>query len=244
MTTMTKIFDPLTVYPVGAIYLSASAVSPAQLFGGVWERIQGKFLLAADSTHEAGSEGGAETHHHSTGGHALTTEELPSHAHTVGAHKHTVPKHGHGFTQPKTPKLTHSVTQPAFTMPAHEHSFGGWVPITSTSSIRDKLMAANGQNATVPGTVYTGSSTWGGISETNKSTAIACTRSTNAAVGDHAATACTGGAVSDKAAFDTNESAAFNSGAAGGGSAHSHGDTGASSSLPPYLAVYVWQRTA
>ena len=30
----------------------------------------------------------------------------------------------------------------------------------------------------------------------------------------------------------------------GGGQAHNHGDTGDTSNLPPYLAVYVWQRTA
>lgn len=30
----------------------------------------------------------------------------------------------------------------------------------------------------------------------------------------------------------------------GGGQAHSHGDTGPSSNMPPYLAVYMWKRTA
>lgn len=30
----------------------------------------------------------------------------------------------------------------------------------------------------------------------------------------------------------------------GGGGSHSHGNTGSASSLPPYLAVYVWERTA
>ena len=30
----------------------------------------------------------------------------------------------------------------------------------------------------------------------------------------------------------------------GGGAAHTHGNTGTESSLPPYLAVYAWQRTA
>lgn len=33
-------------------------------------------------------------------------------------------------------------------------------------------------------------------------------------------------------------------GATGSGGSHSHGDTGSSSSLPPYLAVYVWKRVA
>ena len=30
----------------------------------------------------------------------------------------------------------------------------------------------------------------------------------------------------------------------GGGGSHSHGDTGNASSLPPYLSVYAWKRTA
>ena len=30
----------------------------------------------------------------------------------------------------------------------------------------------------------------------------------------------------------------------GGGESHSHGNTGASSNMPPYLAVYIWKRTA
>ena len=32
--------------------------------------------------------------------------------------------------------------------------------------------------------------------------------------------------------------------ATGGGKAHSHGDTGSASNLPPYLAVYMWKRVA
>lgn len=30
----------------------------------------------------------------------------------------------------------------------------------------------------------------------------------------------------------------------GGGAAHSHGNTGSASNMPPYLAVYIWERTA
>lgn len=30
----------------------------------------------------------------------------------------------------------------------------------------------------------------------------------------------------------------------GGGGSHSHGDTGTTSNMPPYLVVYVWKRTA
>lgn len=58
------------IYPVGSIYMSANATSPASLFGGTWESIGGRFLLAADSTYTAGSTGGEATH-------TLTERELP-----------------------------------------------------------------------------------------------------------------------------------------------------------------------
>ena len=62
------------VYPVGSVYISYNSASPAALFGGSWTQIQGRFLLAADSTHPAGSTGGEATH-------TLTADEMPSHAH-------------------------------------------------------------------------------------------------------------------------------------------------------------------
>lgn len=56
--------------------MSVSSTSPATLFGGTWERIQDRFLLAAGSSYAAGSTGGAATH-------KLTTNEIPSHTHKV-----------------------------------------------------------------------------------------------------------------------------------------------------------------
>lgn len=64
-----------TVYPVGAVYISASSASPASLFGGTWEQIQNRFLLAAGSSYTAGKTGGAKTV-------TLTENQIPSHAHT------------------------------------------------------------------------------------------------------------------------------------------------------------------
>lgn len=61
-------------YPVGSIYMSINSTSPATLFGGTWERIQGRFLLGASSTYSAGSTGGEASH-------TLTTSEMPSHYH-------------------------------------------------------------------------------------------------------------------------------------------------------------------
>lgn len=65
------------VYPVGAIYMSATATNPGTLFGfGTWEQIKDTFLLAAGTTYEAGSTGGeAEV--------TLTESEIPAHRHKI-----------------------------------------------------------------------------------------------------------------------------------------------------------------
>ena len=64
------------IYPVGSIYMSVSSTSPRTLFGGTWERIQDKFLLAAGSSYAAGATGGEATH-------TLTKNEMPAHDHSV-----------------------------------------------------------------------------------------------------------------------------------------------------------------
>lgn len=62
------------MYPVGSIYMSAVDSDPGALFGGTWERIEGRFLLAADANHAAGLEGGEESH-------VLANSEMPKHNH-------------------------------------------------------------------------------------------------------------------------------------------------------------------
>lgn len=51
----------LDAYPVGSIYMSSVATSPAELFGGTWTQITDKFLMAAGDTYAAGTEGGRES---------------------------------------------------------------------------------------------------------------------------------------------------------------------------------------
>ena len=62
------------LYPVGSIYMSVNATNPAELFGGTWEQIKDRFLLAAGNTYAAGSTGGEAQH-------TLTVNEMPSHSH-------------------------------------------------------------------------------------------------------------------------------------------------------------------
>ena len=65
-----------SIYPVGSIYISTDETSPAELFGGTWERIKDTFLLAAGDTYEAGETGGSATH-------TLTIDEMPKHSHII-----------------------------------------------------------------------------------------------------------------------------------------------------------------
>lgn len=62
------------IYPVGSIYMSVNSTSPATLFGGTWEQLKDKFLLASGDTYTAGNTGGEATH-------TLTIGEIPSHRH-------------------------------------------------------------------------------------------------------------------------------------------------------------------
>ena len=71
------------IYPVGSIYMSANDVNPELLFGGVWEKIQNRFLLSSGSSYNLGATGGEATH-------TLTVGEMPSHNHTQASHKHTI----------------------------------------------------------------------------------------------------------------------------------------------------------
>ena len=65
------------IYPVGAIYISLNSVSPATLFGGTWEALEGRFLVGCDSgAFAAGATGGADDS-------ALTAAAIPSHTHEI-----------------------------------------------------------------------------------------------------------------------------------------------------------------
>ena len=55
------------MYPVGSIYISVNATNPTALFGGTWEQIKDRFLLAAGNTYAAGSTGGEAAHTHKYG---------------------------------------------------------------------------------------------------------------------------------------------------------------------------------
>ena len=71
---------PCPYYPVGSIYMSVNNINPSNFFGGTWEQIKDKFLLACGSTYQNGATGGEATH-------KLTVNEIPAHNHRLGLAK-------------------------------------------------------------------------------------------------------------------------------------------------------------
>lgn len=66
------------IYPIGSIYISTSQASPASIFGGTWEQLKDRFLLASGDTYTAGATGGEATH-------KLNNNEMPMHSHAYRA---------------------------------------------------------------------------------------------------------------------------------------------------------------
>lgn len=66
------------IYPIGSIYISTSQASPASIFGGTWEQLKDRFLLASGDTYTAGTTGGEATH-------KLNNNEIPVHTHSYRA---------------------------------------------------------------------------------------------------------------------------------------------------------------
>ena len=152
------------VYPVGSIYMSVNATSPASLFGGTWESLGGRFLIGQDGTYTAGSTGGEASH-------TLTLAEAPAHTHSRG---------------------TMNITGSIAAIGGHEFKFG---PLSGAF-----------YNNTDYGKYY---SSENDINHSNRF---------------------------DGLTFDASRSWTGETNSKGGGGAHNN--------MPPYLAVYMWKRTA
>ena len=222
------------VYPVGSIYMSAVNVSPASFLGGTWQAIeQGRMLMAAGSSWQAGTTGGAVYH-------TLTVQEMPAHDHSAtetaaGGHTHNASTGTAG---------AHSHSGSTNSAGNHAHTRGS-MNITGYIDMARRGGATRGGAG---GAMYYGSSfnaqikigdndDWGSRIEFDASRAWGGETSQNGAH-SHWLSISSAGAHTHSVAI-----------AAAG--AHTHaitiGKTGsgaAFSILPPYIAVYMWRRTA
>ena len=71
------------IYPIGSIYMSINSTNPSTLFGGTWEQIEDKFLLASGTNYSNGATGGS------------ADAVVVKHNHTQNPHNHTQNAHYH-----------------------------------------------------------------------------------------------------------------------------------------------------
>lgn len=90
-TPPTTDIDIDKIYPVGSIYMSMSLTSPSSLFGGTWQRIQSRYLMASDSTYTAGETGGNNNAVVVSHSHSASSEVDGGHSHSIsgGSHSHS-----------------------------------------------------------------------------------------------------------------------------------------------------------
>lgn len=201
-------------YPVGAIYLSLTNDDPADLFGGVWEKIEGRFLLASSSTYTLNSQGGEATH-------VLTTNEMPSHSHTFSGTAHTHTLNGH----------THSFSDTTSSSGSHTHSFKA---TTSSNSHKHNVgMDFDGAGGSSRWTVHQRGTS--GAEDTASTSNTSHTHTVSGTTGS-------GGSHTHTVSGTTGGSSANTSSTTAGGSISSTGGSAAHNNMPPYLAVNMWQR--
>jgi hypothetical protein len=220
------VFD---VYPVGAIYMSTVSTSPATLFGGTWTALANQFLVASGGSFAAGTTGGASTHTHTSAAH---THTVAAHSHTSAAHTHTINSH------------THTVPAHAHSVPAHTHGAGTLRALfafwSTTSLIIQKVTGiagwADNEYKTVAGNKGNSPGT-----NTEAVRVAGDTESGGGGTTGNSAELTSGGS----GTLTTNSTTPGNTGTTAlTTNSTTPGNTGSSSNLPPYLAVYMWRRTA
>lgn len=131
----------LLAYPVGAIYISYKADSPATLFGGTWEQLKNHFLFATNATSgdKGGSGNGTGT---SSGSTTLTSAQSGVPAHSHGLNNHTHSFSANFYIRHGSSSGTESVaagTNTTITNQAYSSSWGNGFAVASYSHKPDRV---------------------------------------------------------------------------------------------------------
>lgn len=236
MATVTRLNDPLAAYPVGSVYMSVNSTSPETLFGGTWLKLAGgQFLRAGSvsstpstaSTTDGGAASASYTPSGTNAGTAISKDQMPAHTHDMQSHTHGMQSH------------THSLSSHTHTM-AHTHGTGNSTcthfPIQTGSAVSRRQLGSGGTNR---GYNWTTDST-------SSYTSIYQTTATGAA--SNATTSAPSNNTSGTPSNNTTTGPSNNTTTStGGGLTHTHTFTGTAATidtLPPYLNVNMWIRTA
>lgn len=214
--------SPLDAWPVGSLYMSLGSTSPQELFGGVWEKVEGRFLLCADSSHEAGSTGGSND------------AVVVSHTHSGTAASSG--SHTHSATADSAGSHNHSISGGSHSHSASSSSAGGHTHSPSTGDSDYAVIAGSGQ-ARLAGPEY-------------KTPYYYVKQGTTRSSGSHTHTITVSTSPSHSHTVGSGGSHDHDVTVSSSGS-HSHtvtvdseGESAAGKNMPAYLAVNVWQRTA
>lgn len=206
------------VYPVGAIYLSTSEVSPGTLFGGTWERLEDRMLIGAGDAYKAATTGGSSKISYTPSGtvsNTLLTAAQSGHAALSGTFTSGIQSNDHQHyvqaqrTSGENVNHTHNMTG-INTSALGQPSYG-----LTISQAYAGLVQVAGSNKT--GTENSGH--------------------------DHTVNA----HYTDGMTSNHTHNVAVSFAAADAKASHSHDFKGTPTTLDtisPYLAVYMWKRTA
>ena len=255
--------NPLSAYPIGAYYISSKyddeTDHPSYLFGGTWEQVQDRMILAAGTKYSAGNLinpriGGSDTM-------IIPTNALPLHSHSITINKNGLHTHNVTGSTQYAGNHTHQVQGETNSSGSHSHTRG-------TMNIEGKLLN-NGStddeyltyadDITGTGALRIGArgTTKAGIYSTATGSAYneisfdasrsgAWTGSTSVASAhthDIAKTKVT--ALTNGNHFHTvNITVASNGEHIHTGSANSAGEGKPFDFMPPYIVAYVWRRIA
>lgn len=228
------IFD--AIYPVGSIYTSVNSTNPGTLFGGTWQRITGKFLLAATDNGATGTnvQSNASVAPGASGGeagHTLASTEMPVHKHTMDSSGGGGATEGPSNNNTGTPSPTSTVGESVHThnAPANRnwisYNYGSGSGTITTGVGTVRVAAANSGTNYVPRVA---------------NASVDFSRSSATAAGanhSHGLNSHTHNLNSHTHKIQNHTHTMQNAGG-------SNGTTQAHNNMPPFLAVYVWKRTA
>lgn len=223
------------LYPVGCIYTSVDATDPGTLFGGTWAAFgAGRVPIgvnAADARFDTPQETG--------GTDQITANHLPTHTHSIGGSSGTEGAHTHtlGGSSGADAAHTHGVSITSGTVSNdHAHGITGNQTIQCTAGVGGTGASDNGGQALAQGA--TGSRFGKVVDFYAGATDGINANHTHAVVGNTAA----GSSHTHTLPAATGAPSATHSHSLPANTGNN--TTTADKFLPPYIAVYMWRRTA
>lgn len=237
---------------VSASYTPAGTVDACTL---TTEQIPSHTHTFTGSAVSSGTESAGHTHSVNSHSHTLSahTHTFPAHYHTLNGHTHTVNNHTHsvGISH------THTVQTVANSYPVAIEANGysssatvrklkaGSTYVTQATTSGSGLLTLNTGTPSVTSVTSGGTApATGGPSTANTST-LAATATSGPSTANTSGTALTTNGASETHTHSVTAKGTNSN--TGSGESHTHGFTGTAATintLPPYLAVYMWERVA